>query len=83
MDQHIKNVTPIYKDLLVPVRKHKKSTGAVMHGAKKGGIRNENIELKKQVNRDNATEDALTMANKALIRSTSKTKITGNFKRIH
>ena len=44
MDQHIKNTTPIYNDLLVPVRRQRKSTtgngngtASKAQGQKKGG----------------------------------------------
>ena len=44
MDQQIKKVTPIYKDLLVPVRKNKKSISGAPNGVKKGCGKNENLE---------------------------------------
>ena len=94
MDQHIKTVNPIMKDLLVPVRSHKKSSAP--QGSKKNGgggtgaKNNENYDTKRTVIRDNqVTDDAAHTSGgggkpaSALIRSTSKTKVSRNYNKHH
>ena len=74
------------KDLFVPVRSHKKSTGGQV-SKKNGHAANgkyEPVEYKKTAIRDQITEEAAPSGGKAgLMRSTSKTKVGGNHKRNH
>lgn len=79
MDQHIKNVNPIIKDLLVPVRSYKKSGYGGAQPLKKCG-RNELNENRRTIMRDHVIED-VAPSGKTLLCSTSKTKINGNNKR--